>query len=202
MKQIIALHGGNAFDSYEKFVGWLHDFKIENINYFKAKKNNWKFSLEEELGVEYEVLLPIMPNKQNAKYSEWNIWFKRLYPFLQNEVVLIGHSLGATFLARFLAEEDFPVKIVGTFLVAGPYDVDDHRSGSEFALPSSLAKFERQGGNIFLYQSEDDPSVEYTALTKFKKAIPSSTTRAFKDRGHFNQETFPEIVEDIKSLAS
>jgi hypothetical protein len=29
--------------------------------------------------------------------------------------------------------------------------------------------------------------------------LPEATVKTFEDRGHFNQETFPEIVEDIEA---
>lgn len=34
-----------------------------------------------------------MPNKQNAQYVEWEIVFRRLVDALDNDFILIGHSL-------------------------------------------------------------------------------------------------------------
>ena len=56
--------------------------------------------LQEVLGGEYDVLLPRMPNKNNAKYLEWKIWFERMIPFLNKEIILVGYSLGASFIAN------------------------------------------------------------------------------------------------------
>lgn len=199
MKQIVTIHGGDAFATYETYLDFLRNRKIENVEYFKGR-HDWKDTLPEALGSEYEVLLPEMPNKRNARYLEWKIWFEKLFPFLHEEVILVGHSMGACFLAKYLSEETFPNKISATFLVAGPYDQDGDRPIVEFVLPSTLADLEMQGGKIFLYHSTDDPIVNFTELAKYHAALPNATTRTFTDRGHFNQEQFPELIVDIKSF--
>jgi len=152
------------------------------------------------LGDTYEVLTPRMPNSNNAKYIEWKIWFEKLFPFLYGEVILVGHSLGASFLAKYLSEEQFPKKILATLLIAGPYDSDGDRPMVEFTLPNSLALFEEQGGTISLYHSKDDPVVAFSELSKYQKALPNAKITSFEDRRHFNQESFPEIVIDIQSI--
>ena len=101
-KQVVVIHGADTFDTYEDSLKFLRNFEIDSLEYFKGK--NWKTSLQERLGDEFEVISPRMPNTLNAKYLEWKIWFEKLVPLLNEEVILIGHSLGGTFLAKYLAE--------------------------------------------------------------------------------------------------
>jgi hypothetical protein len=199
MKQIVAIGGGNVFPTYEEYFSSLKDFIPESIEYFKESQD-WKSSLQNTLGDAYEVLIPRMPNRNNAKYLEWKIWFEKIFPFLNDEVILVGHSLGASFLAKYLSEESFPKKIVATLLVAGPYDSDGQRAMVEFNLPDSLTLLAQQGGKIFLYHSKDDPVVSFSELAKYQEALPHAKARIFENRQHFNQESFPELVSDIKSL--
>ena len=152
------------------------------------------------MGSEYEVIAPKMPNKSNAKYVEWKIWFEKLLPFVRDDIVLLGHSMGGVFLAKYLSEEKFPKKIKATFLVAPPYNIDEGRALVEFVLPVSLENFERQGGKIFIYHSRDDYVVAFSELSKYQKVLPKAQFKIFEDRGHFSQEEFPEIIEDIKSV--
>ena len=129
------------------------------------------------------------------------MWFEKLIPFLNENVSLVGHSLGALFLAKYFSEERFPKKVRAAFLVAAPYNrANDAPSIAEFVLPDSLALLEQQVGKIFFYHSKDDPIVPFSELAKYQKALPSATARVFDDRSHFNQETFPELVVDIKSI--
>ena len=198
MKQIVVIHGGDAFPTYQAYISSLKESKIDSVEYFKKRKD-WKTTLPETLGDEYMALLPQMPNKNNAKYLEWKLWFGKMIPFLKDGMILIGHSLGAIFLAKYLSEERFPKKISATFLIAAPYGSDTIHPIVEFTLPDSLALFAEQGGDIFLYHSKDDPVVPFSELEKYQSALPQARTGVFEDRKHFNQENFPEIVTAIKA---
>lgn len=198
MKQVVVIHGGDSFKTHEDYIQFLKEKEV-TLDYFK-KSPGWKGSLQADLGSEYEVLQPQMPCKQNAKYLEWRIWFEKLIPFLNDGVILVGHSLGASFLTRYLSEQTFPKKISATLLIAGAYSLEVEEMSEEFIAPNSLTLFEKQGGKIFLYHSKDDPVVPFSELAKYQSALPGATARIFDDRQHFNQETFPELVADITSL--
>lgn len=196
-KQVVVIHGGDTFETHEEYLNFLRDFKID-IERYKLDKRDWKPSLRQKLGEKYEVILPIMPNKTNAKFEEWKLWFEKLVPFLNDEVILIGHSLGGVFLAKYLAENQFPKKIKAVFLVGAIYDKDSEGYGvASFALPTNL---NLRTETIRLYHSKDDPVVPFSALEQYKKALPNAQTRVFEDRGHLNQEEFPELAQDILNL--
>lgn len=201
-KQIIVIHGGDVFNTYEEYLAFLKDLQLDFEKY-RTHTKDWKATLDEKLGEEFEVILPDMPNKRNAKYLEWKIWFEKFIPYFEPEVVLIGHSLGGVFLAKYLSENDFPKKIRATFLVAAPYDYDS-RSGTndlgDFALSNDLSKFNEQSGKIFIYHSKDDPIVPFIDSEKYKRALPRAETVIFEDREHFSQTEFPELISNIKKL--
>lgn len=197
-KQIVVIHGGDTFETYEAYLTFLRDFEI-NIERYKTSKSDWKPWLRERLGSGYEVILPTMPNKTNAQFDEWKLWFEKLIPFLNDGVILVGHSLGGAFLAKYLSLYTFPKKIHGVFLVSAVYDTDtEGYSIASFSLPQALAL---QTDTVFLYHSEDDPVVPISALESYKKALPSATVRIFTDKKHINQTEFPELAEDILSVA-
>lgn len=198
-QQIWFIHGGDTFDTYEEYVASLKNFTV-SLN--DLKSNGWKNSLGEKLGENYEVLAPRMPNGYNAKYVEWKIWFEKWIPFMTDNVILIGHSLGGIFLAKYLAEEVFPQAIRGTFLVAPPYNADAENSLADFGLPASLDRFAEQSPRIFIYHSEDDPVVPSSDFKNYQTALPKATARTFTDRQHFTQPDFPELVADIRALAN
>jgi len=197
-KQVVVIHGGTTFDSYEEYIEFLKNREVD-IDTFKYGPG-WKNSLQKNLNGSFEVLLPRMPNSNNAKYEEWKIWFERLIPFLEDGVILVGHSMGGIFLPKYLSENDFPKKIRATILVAAPFDDETEETLDTFRLPNSIKGFGEQSGKIFLYQSKDDPEVPFGEVDKYKKLIPQATLRIFEDRGHFNTEEFPEIVEEIKNI--
>lgn len=198
-KQIIVIHGGTTFDTYEDYIFYLKhkEISLEKLKFGK----DWKDALQERLGSDFEVLLPRMPNGTNARCEEWKIWFERMIPFFSEHIILIGHSLGGIFLAKYLSENTIPRTITATILIAAPFDDENsEESLAGFVLPVSLAKFVGQNKNIFLIHSKNDPVVPFDQLRKYQQALPNAKEIVFNDREHFNQEVFPEIVELIKSL--
>lgn len=197
LTQVFVIHGGDSFGTYEEYLQFLKDFPIE----LAPQGKGWKSGLGEVLGDEYEVIQPLMPNKFNARFAEWKIWFEKYVPHLRDGVILVGHSLGGSFLAKYLSEERLPIRVAGTFLVAAPYDFNGDPGIGDFALtPASLGLLRAQAGKVFLYHSEDDPVVSIAELAKFQAKLPDAHSRTFSDRHHFIGEEFPEIVDDIRSL--
>jgi predicted alpha/beta hydrolase family esterase len=197
-QQIVIIHGGNAFDSYKKY---LADLKRKKLDLERLTKVGWKDTLAERLGEEFEVLRPEMPNKMNAKYIEWKIWFDKFKPFIKHNAIFIGHSLGGIFLARYLSENKFPKKIKATLLVAAPYNTKKEHPLADFIITKKLDLFAKQGGEIIMYHSKDDNVVKFSNYKRYQEALPEARAVLFFKKGHFNQEEFPELITDIRSLA-
>ena len=196
--QVVVIHGGDAFRSLEEYVQFLRDFPL-TIEQVRPRRD-WKSTLPEVLGEEYDVLAPVMPNKTNAQFSEWSLWFEKMFPFLQDGVMLIGHSLGGMFLARYLAERVLPRRIAALFLVAAPHN----QSGEcgDFTVPESLDGVARQVEKIFLFHSADDAVVPFSELAVYAQHLPNARSMTFTNRGHFNQSAFPELVARITGMGS
>jgi predicted alpha/beta hydrolase family esterase len=203
-KQVVVIHGGDAFKTQEEYLAFLKGFSIDQNDFDrKFRTRGWKDSLGERLGSEYEVIQPEMPNSWNCRFAEWKIWFEKIAPFFADEVVLVGHSMGGIFLAKYLSENKFPKKIVGTIMVAAPYDESSSPEALmdfNFKPEENFSLLKEQGGKLVFFQSEDDKVVPFADFEKYKKAVPQGKFVVFKDRGHFNQPEFPEIVSEIKDL--
>ena len=141
-KQVIFIHGGETFDTYDDYVEYLKNCEFD---LYKERGKRWKDSLSERLGENFEVIAPTMPSKYNAKYSEWKIWFEKVIPHVEDNVVIIGYSLGGLFVAKYLSENDLPKKILATYLIAAPYEKNDNEDSlADFILPDTLEKFGKQ----------------------------------------------------------
>jgi predicted alpha/beta hydrolase family esterase len=148
----------------------------------------------------------MMPNPRNAKYAEWKIWLEKLFPYLENDIILTCKSLGGTFWAKYLSENKFPVKISQLHLAAAPFDNENNLSlkGNDynlidFSLGADLSLIEKQVTEIFIHHSKDDPVVTFEMSRKFAQALPSAKKIDYTDRGHFSIKDFPEILKIIKN---
>jgi guanylate kinase len=187
--KVIFIHGGDSFDSYDEYLLDLQNSSVK----FQDGRLRWKDSLGDFLGSDYQVYRLSMPNSNNANYEEWRIQFEKIQDILDEKTVLIGHSLGGIFLAKYLAEQKLTRQISQLHLVAAPFE----KVGS-FILPSSLDLIEQSTNQIYLYHSQDDFVVDFGELTKYQKHLPKAQSLIFRTHGHFLQSEFPELVEQIK----
>ncbi len=195
--QIFVIHGGDVFEHYEEYLAAL---RVKEVSLEKLRLKGWKTNLQERLGDSFEVFNPRMPNAQNARYAEWKIWFEKLAALMSPGVVLIGHSLGGIFLAKYLSEERFPVAIRATFLVAAPFNTKGGHPLVDFVLGDTLGLFAEQAGEVLLYHSQEDHVVLYSSAEAYHHALPRARLVTLTDRRHFHDETFPELEHDLRRL--
>jgi predicted alpha/beta-fold hydrolase len=104
--QILFIHGGMTFKNKKDYVDYL-----KNRSVSIEKRVKWSEGyLDKQLGKHAEIIRPRMPLVEDAKYEDWKIHFEKHFPYLRNNVVLIGYSLGGIFLAQYLSENVFPKK--------------------------------------------------------------------------------------------
>lgn len=200
-KQLVYIHGGQAYSKYDVFLEHLRTVHIEDPLGERVVKR-WKYSLKEELIDTHEVYMPSMPNSQNAKYEEWKIWFERYFAFLRDDVVLIGHSQGGYFLLKYLSENSMPVRVKAVYFLAAPSKPDDFggEDGGDFAPdPEKIPEIPNRAGEVYILHSKDDPVVPYEHAVHLKEMIPSAELLTFGDKNHFLLETFPEFIEHIRT---
>ncbi|PYJ67581.1 MAG: hypothetical protein DME76_14850 [Verrucomicrobia bacterium] len=78
-------------------------------------------SLRSALGTAYELLYPKMRHESDPDYQNWKPRMGKELARLENSVILVGHSLGDSFLLKYLCEEKIEKIIAGIFLIATPY---------------------------------------------------------------------------------
>lgn len=202
-KQVFFVGGGNAFSKYDDFLQSLQTATIRNLP-TSQKMDIWTTTLVDDLGDDFEVFLPAMPNKQNAQYQEWKIWFERHFEYLHDEVVLVGWSLGGMFLAKYLTENSLAYKIKALFLLAAPCGACSGEKGNDCGsfqfAPEILSKLADKAEKVDIWHSKDDFVVPYQHALVYKQYLPEATLVSFEDKNHFLVPEFPELVNKIKAL--
>ncbi len=158
-------------------------------------------SLRRALGATYEVVYPRIPNEGAPDYATWKLCISQGLDGLDGEIVPVGHSLGAYFLARYLGEEITHTRpIIGVFLIAAPYPGGGGDWVYEgFTLPEDLGAKFPTGAAVFLYHSRDDQTVPFTHVALYGAELPGATMRETTG-GHQLNEDLTVVARDIERL--
>lgn len=194
--QIIFIHGGDAIRDPEKLYKVL---RARSFNPYEQKKK-WREELFASLADSHECHTLQMPNAFCADYEAWKIWFEKMVPFMREEVVLVGHSLGGGFLLRYLTENSLPVAILQLHLIA-PVVIDLEDCDGFLINADSWSGFKNEPKSVHIWHSTDDKLVPVAHSEKFIEIYPKAIFHRFNNYGHFLTEAFPELeAVIIKSL--
>jgi uncharacterized protein len=175
-KQLLFIQGAGGYEEDKKLVA----------------------SLRNELGTGYEVHYPRMPD-DDPSYETWKEQIIKELSGLEGEVILVGHSFGASLLLKYLSEEKIEKSIVALFLVASPYwGTKDWQA--EYVLEEDFAARLSKNLQLFFYHSRDDDVVPFTHLELYKEKLPQATFLELDKGGHQFDNDLSEVARDIQKL--
>jgi predicted alpha/beta hydrolase family esterase len=159
--------------------------------------------LRNSLGSGYEVSSPMMPNPENPHFNSWKVKLEKVLASIENDnVVLIGHSLGGSILLKVLSESTVKKNIPGLFLIAAPYWGSPNWEVNEFQLGRNFPVKLPHISKVFLYHSHDDEVVPLVHMNYYAEKLHHAKIRAVSQTGHLFSKGLPELVIDIKNLQS
>lgn len=182
-------------------MNYLRETPVRNLPGTEAGKH-FTHTLREDLGEDFEVFMPSMPNKQNADFTEWSMWFERHFTYLSGEVTLVGWSLGGMFLTKYLSEQEVPFVVNKLVLLGAPcgkYDSPDGNDCGNFQFePSVLSALAAKVEKILILHSNDDFVVPVEAAHQYKTHLPNAELVIYEDKNHFLSPKFPELLTILR----
>ncbi len=184
-------------ETYKKNLIIIHGAGPKHYRSLADGSGDWQTELTTHLANDFRILTPQMPSPKQPIYEEWKILLEKNIARLKtDEVTFIGHSLGGSFLVKYLAEEKLEMKVSGLFLVAAPI-----KTMKGFEAPADLSLV-KEINPIQIYHSMDDVEVPYAHSLILQNKL-GAKLHTFSDRGHyFKKAAFPEIAKDLKSSIS
>ena len=140
-----------------------------------------------------------MPNEADPNPQSWKKQIASELSRLSGEVILVGHSIGANMLLKYLSEEPVQKPIAGLFLLAAPSWDPDRWNFDDMRLPDDLAAKLGRIPRIVLYHSRDDEVVPFAHLALHAARLPHATVRASDGRGHQFGNDLSDVAHDIRA---
>lgn len=157
-------------------------------------------NLGASLRTAYDLRCPKMPDEDSPVYEAWKDRIAKELVAPDGEVILVGYSLGASILLKYLSEEKAEKPVVGLFLVAPPYWGAEDWEVGEYALRADFASKLPEELPVFFYHSRDDEWVPFAHLALYAEKLPQATIREFDGRGHQFDDDMYEVARDVKRL--
>lgn len=182
---VIILHGAYGYPE-ENWFGW---FKNE---------------IERDT---VDCYVPAFPTPEGQHLNNWIEIFNTSYHHLiHSNSILIGHSLGAAFVLRWLEQQNCQLSaviLVGAFLNTLGIEKFDRINHSFFRTTFNWQHLKQRSQQFFCYHGDNDPYVPPSHvdficenLNAIKIIIPQG--------GHFNTAagftTFPQLLLHVKQI--
>lgn len=148
------------------------------------------------------VIIPQFPTPEGQSLNSWLEVFDKYKGQIDENTIMIGHSLGGLFLLRVLERLETPVK--AAFFVGAPigikpikfYEGDEKFSGFSF----DWDKIKTNANHFEVYHSDNDPYVSLGNGEQLAQNL-GVNLNIIPNSGHFNAAAgyteFPRLLEDV-----
>lgn len=182
IKHLIFFHGGGSEEDYEA------DSKLVA-------------SLELKLGSAYSIHYPLLPDNGTPDLGRRQ-QINHEISESEDNVILVGHSLGASMVLACLSEIKIRKKIAGIFLLATPFWNGNEEWVEAFKLHPNFSKQLDKKIPLYFYHCLDDDDVPFSHLTIYKQQLPWAFFREMPTGGHQFNNDLTMVANDIKSIFS
>jgi predicted alpha/beta hydrolase family esterase len=157
-------------------------------------------SLRSELGPNYDIRYPRMPNEDDPRYVTWKAALEKELAVLNDGAIIVGHSIGGTILINALAEHSPERELGAIVLVATPFVGEGGWQSEGWKPQRGLGEKLPRGVPVFLFHGLADDTAPPTHAELFSQAIPQAHLCLLPGRDHQLNNDLSEVAAVIRSL--
>ena len=190
---LISLQYEKPKEEKTNYIGIHGSFGNPYCNWFE-----WLYNVITERG--QEIIIPQFPIGERQSYKNWSRILKEYVDIgiIDENTVIIGHSIAPIFICNFLIEYQIRVKRLvfvcgfnNVFNIAPDYDMVNSDMYTE-----NLSMIHEYCDDIVCFYSDNDPYVPYEKEKEFADIV-SDRREVIIGGGHLNAETGYTKFEDI-----
>jgi predicted alpha/beta hydrolase family esterase len=157
-------------------------------------------SLKENLGSEYQINYPKIQSDETSSDYGWIKQIRENIDEVNQDLIIVGHSFGASMILKYFSENPVSRTIKGAFLVATPFwdrSVDWQRG---LALNENFADKLPVEIPLFLYHCQGDEEIPFSHFDQYEQKLTKAMFRIIESGGHQLNNDLTLVASDIKSL--
>lgn len=163
--------------------------------------SGWLGWMGQELAaLDYVVLAPQLDHSAKPLLRSWQAVLQPLASSLNDQSVIIAHSLGCFLTLRLLEQIKYAAPIKKVFLISGFYDAPRESASTFFDPEPEWSKIRRQAQQFVCIYSDDDTIVTPDRTRRLANRLEAELVLV-SGKGHFlgsrGMSTFPELLEMV-----
>jgi len=156
-------------------------------------------SLREELGAGFEVRYPRMVDEDEPDVDAWGRQIDQEIDAMSGDVVVVGHSIGASVALKHFSDTVPPRRVRGLFLLATPsWGADDFWDWEACTLDPVATRRLTGRVPVALYHAVDDEAVPFSHLDRNQGLVPGASIHVIPQGGHQYAEDLGFLAHDIR----
>lgn len=174
-------------------IVFVHGYKAS------SQMNFWPWLKDELRKRGHEVIAPDLPNPAEPVAEDWlNMLADEVCP-LNDQTILVGHSLGAATVLRFLDGAEARTIPKGVVLVAAPWMIRHEQLRSFFLNEFDYEVIMWKAKLFTAIHSKDDKIVPFDNAQKYQRVLHAKLIETEND-GHFMGPEYQVILQAVLDI--
>lgn len=157
-------------------------------------------SLKNSLGNEYAIDYPEIESNETDPDYGWTRAILDKITEKEDNLILVGHSFGASMILKCLSENPVSKRIKGIFLIAAPFWSGNEDWKQGLKLNENYAVLLPENTPIFFYHCKDDDEIPFSHFEKYKQTLNHATFREISNGGHQLNNDMSIVARDIERI--
>ncbi len=159
----------------------------------------WPWLIDELKKRGHDVVAPQLPDAENPDEQAWNEALLEEVKQVNDEVIVIGHSLGGAMALRFLEAVEARSTPKACLLISTPWMIRSEKFRGFFMSELDFEVLMWKVSRFAILHSREDDVIPFDHAEKYEKVLHAKLF-AVDGAGHFLGESYPEMLKVIDEL--